>query len=728
MENKSQTKQNYDVLFARNRKWEIPLEDVCFNQSFFIFIGDNQEQYGRKLGYDFLSEMKKYGMITATRDAPGHMGGDLTYVPLTQGIEWVRKNMVAYFTHWDNDQGRTHNYLGMSVEKYHDYLIETAQKSNEQFGCRKIWLNYGGEADSCFPWPVGKKFSTRKEIFEYFRNRVLSKESRGECFAFWSGWYQHALEKSRQNLRRLPMIWTCAEVHDVHYWFEWGVPFITFETNCWRSLPLNVEMAFARGAARQHNSLWGIDISLWNWPGRLTVYNKLNEWISGNTADYFLRQWMLSYMGGANAVHFEIANSQFFLEKGPMVKTWPEDFGEEQAAALMNEEFGPQENWFYGGGTLVPSEIGNNAIDFNEFSAIRHVDRGEPLRGLGIMLDYHHGWGTSASFTAPPDGRVMWKELFKPRVWGDCVERNAGDDSLDGFFRAAFPRVHKDIMQDEKTVSLSTKEMFEAFWEGRLDPEDYLPGLSDTRWGNHLEVLLDNADPEIVQKYTNLMLLGGIQPEEKTWSRLFEYVRHGGNLVTSVSHLNGLACKQIGLKEFDQLKPGIPHNTVWRSNNDKWGTDRLMYHLISGGSAIPIMQTSTGDNLLLKFSMGSGAVFISAVPHYIDLDGNIAPHFIAFLDDLIKKALPALVSGPAIDFTVSNQGERVMITLLNHHREPWRGYLLMPVKDGLHSKPPMVRDLWRERNIDRSRIEKSEKGWKVDVGIRGRSLAVFEIK
>lgn len=723
-----QEKKSQNVFFERNQNQEIPLDEVNFNPHFFMFIGDNQEIYGRSLGYDFLAEMRKFQMISATRDAPAHMGGNSGYVPLEEGIGWVKNGMVVYFTHWDNDQGRSLNFQGMDVEKYHDYLIDTAKEANRRLGCRRIWINYGGEADSCFPWPVGRIFETRKEAFAYYRNHVQSKEERPECFQFWGPWFRHALKKSTGNLRRLPIIWTCAEVHDVHYWFEWGIPFITFETNCWRNLPLNVEIAFTRGAARQYNSLWGIDISLWNWPGRITIYNKLNEWVAGNTAEYFLRQWILSYMSGANAVHFELAASQFFTEKGPETKMWPEKFGDEEAALLEIEEFGPQKQWFSGNGILVPSPIGNNAIDFSDFSLRRHIDRGEPVPALGIMLDYYHGWGSSASFSAPPDNRVMWQELYRPRVWGDCVTREPGDFSLDNFFRAAFPPVHKDITRDPVTSKLTAREMFESFWEGRLDPEDYLPGLADTRWGNNIEVILENAETKVLSEYPNLLLLGTVKPDKATWKRIFQYVQEGGNLIASIAHVDESMANQIGLKGLDVLKPGIPHNTVWRNEPGKCGVDRLIYHSLSGKNSEVITKTSTDDSLLLKFSIGKGFIYISAVPHYLDLDGNIAPHFLVFLDELMKAILPAFVSGPGIDFTVSVQGEKTIITLLNHHREPWKGYIVIPRTDDTHPHNlPTVRDIWRERILDSAKVACFERSWRVEAGVRPRSLALIEI-
>ncbi|MHB9037955.1 MAG: hypothetical protein ACYC64_14955 [Armatimonadota bacterium] len=719
--------QNKDF-FDRNAGCEIELNEVGFNPRFFMFVGDNQDRYAKDLGYDFLREMRRLGMITATRDAPAHTGGSVGYATLAEGIEWVKDRLVAYFTHWDNDQGRSHNYEGMDVERYHDYLLSAAKEANEQFGCRRVWINYGGEADSCFPWPVDKPFETKEDAFLYWRNRVLSKEERGECFAFWSGWFEHALAASEGNIRRLPMLWTCAEVHDVHYWFEWGVPFITFETNCWRSLPLNVQIAFTRGAARQHNSLWGIDISLWNWPGRLTIYNKLGEWLSGNTAEYYLRQWMLSYMAGANAVHFEIASSQFFTEKGQTSKLWPEKLSDEEASQLFIEENGPQEEWFSGGGELVPSKIGNNAIDFCDFSTFRHIDRGEPVTALGVMLDYCHGWGSSASFAAQPDGRVMWRDMLRPRVWGDCVKRSLGDDSTDAFFRAAFPPFFRDVTRDSTTAVLDDRELFEALWEGRLDPEDYLPGLADTRWGNSLEVILDNASPDVLVQYPNLLLLGDVKLEAEKWDNLLNYTKSGGNLILSVAQVDDYLSQELSLTDYRSQQPGVAHNTIWRDDAGRCGADRMMYHQISSESAETVVRTDQNDNLLLRFPMGKGGVYVSALPHYMDLDENIAPHLLVFMDRVVTKSTPAYLSDRNMDYSVSGDGNRVIVTVLNHHAAPWRGDIHVKRKALGMADRMCAKDIWRDRDVHPQRIEEHPWGWKVDIGIRPRSLAVIEMR
>ncbi|MEI6914083.1 MAG: hypothetical protein WCL39_03020 [Armatimonadota bacterium] len=714
--------------FDRNAESEIGLDGVSCNSRFFAFIGDNQDRYAKALGYDFLREMRRLDMFTATRDAPAHTGGEVTYATLAEGVQWVKDRLVAYYTHWDNDQGRCHDYQGLGVEGYHDYLLAAATQANEQFGCRRVWINYGGEADSCFPWPVDAQFESKKAAYQYWRDRVVSKEERAECFAFWSGWFEHALAVSDGDIRSLPMIWTCAEVHDVHYWFEWGVPFITFETNCWRSLPLNVQIAFTRGAARQHNSLWGIDVSLWNWPGRLTTYNKLGEWISGNTAEYYLRQWMLSYMAGANAVHFEIASSQVFTEKGRNSGLWPEEFSDEEAAQLIIEENGPQEEWFSGGGTLVSSKTGNNAIDFCDFSTFRHKDRGEPVTALGVMLDYHHGWGSSASFAAQPDSRVMWREMLRPRVWGDCVKRSPGDDSTDAFFRTAFQPFFKDITKDSSTAALDDRDIFEAFWEGRLDPEDYLPGLADTRWGNSLEVILDNASPNVLSQYPNLLLLGDVNLGNEQWDRLLDYTASGGNLILSVAQVDDYLAKKLDLGNWRSQKPGIAHNTVWRDETGRCGANRLMYHETSSPGAETVIRTDGDDILLLRFATGKGCIYLSAVPHYLDLDSNIAPHLLIAMDRLIKDAMPAYLLDNSIDYSVSADDTSLTVTILNHHGTSWRGDICVK-KDAL-GKAGRIRatDIWRDRDVRAGRIEEHSWGWKVDVGIRPRSLSVIRIQ
>jgi hypothetical protein len=179
-----------------------------------------------------------------------------------------------------------------------------------------------------------------------------------------------ALEVIHQYLLNLtdedPRPWCAFNGHYPyhHYAADWGYDVIGSEIGE-NINGYQMRLSFNRGAARQYNIPWFIDVSAW-YSGGITDYSTLKPWgaasgpNNGHSLSLYRRTYYTSYMAGTGALVAEAGGVNFFLE---------EQDGE---------------------GLFIPSPLGLIGQELYNFTQI-HADPGVPYTPFAFLLDYYHG-------------------------------------------------------------------------------------------------------------------------------------------------------------------------------------------------------------------------------------------------------------------------------------------------------------------------------------------------
>ena len=128
---------------------------------------------------------------------------------------------------------------------------------------------------------------------------------------------------------------------------------------------ISYNSAFNRGAARQYDKPWFVDVSPW-YSGGITDYSTSKPWGSasgpnnGHSLSLFRRTYFMSYMAGTSCIIAEAGGVNFFLQQ-----------------LDADNDF-------------LPSPLGYVGQEFYNFTQ-NHPDPGVPYTLFGVLLDYYHG-------------------------------------------------------------------------------------------------------------------------------------------------------------------------------------------------------------------------------------------------------------------------------------------------------------------------------------------------
>jgi hypothetical protein len=263
--------------------------------------------------------------------------------------------------------------------------------------------------------------------------------------------------------------------HYEAYVGEWGSKVIGLE------LGENIaftqsKIAFARGAARQWNKPFSIQISPWfagscttSGPLRMESDRYARGLDAGHSLSFYKRLWLHSWFAGAALITPENSISIFFENGDP--------------------------DW-----TL--SEHGHAAVEV--FKTMQTYDPGRPYTPVAIVLDHYAGYNA-----------------YQGRPWG-ILENTPGDlETRDLFQEQLFPgsdHIHTpaDSVNPEKSY------------------------LRPTPYGEMFDVILSNAGADLLASYPVLLLLGDHDFDARFIASLFDALRAGSRLLVHKRHVEQL--------------------------------------------------------------------------------------------------------------------------------------------------------------------------------------------
>jgi len=418
---------------------------------------------------------------------------------------------------------------------------------------------------------------------------------------------------------------------NTYYAYEMGVELCLLERAIDELGDLSTGMAFVRGAARQYDRRWGIDLSSWRTSNNMaTQFDDQGNLRGGWSASYLKRHYYLSFAGGAHVIQNEAAE------------------------------------YSYKDGRLNP--FGQVTKDFADFALRRHPDIGRPAVNIAFMVDHFSGFDPK-----------HWIYNQENAVWFQDIRYTDGDYMLNNLLRVAYPNHWLHGLTPGAPFADSAGKpdaaRFQAFLAAGGDPRPYEP-MPFTRWGDNIDIITNSASAEAMAHYKVIVLAGDVPIDARFAELLRAWVRNGGTVVANASQVGAGDEDLLGLKLLAASKTAS--RSKWLADGSSYSEPSYRYTAVSLDSAEAIATTESGDPLITRNQFGAGQVFF-ATPAF--LQSTARDQFLAIgtrlLDSLNDRWALARINGKPIEYIVNTRAGKVIVTLSNNSASEWTGEITM---------------------------------------------------
>lgn len=340
------------------------------------------------------------------------------------------------------------------------------------------------------------------------------------------------------------------------------------------------------------------------------------------------------------------------------------------------------------------SPMGKAMHELTRWSRDPHP-RGEPIRPLAFMLDYHAGW-------APP--RHYYSSTAECVVWHG-VPYGPSDYAMDRAYDCFYPGyIDSGFYRDER---------------GFITP---------TPCGDVADILLTDAALQDMQAYPVIWLLTDESPTADLLDRMRAYAVSGGHLILSCTPMVEAAQAWFGLEMIEGTTEGIASIQVTEQR-----TLREAYYQVRVPEALPPDWThhvvsEKNDPLVISNEMGKGKVtFIMAdhglademtlpegrlrdfgpgIPHNYELLHAVK----AYAREAISEHMPLRIDDENVYYCVNQLDAReVLVCVYNPGWKPWEGEIKQGNKGARQFRE--LKGPWGGQDADRSgliRLEANE--------------------
>ena len=479
-------------------------------------------------------------------------------------------------------------------------------------------------------WDAMPEFDQSGGHWAKDRPRYDASTSRAEAYRSWANYYLETLGLgtylSQPSGQRGYYIACVADYpFSTHYAYQMGVDLCLLERNNDELGDIATGIAFLRGAARQYDQPWGIDLSEWRDANDgPTTFNGAMRLVGGWSPSYHKRHLFIAYMSGAHVVHNE-----------PV--------------------------WYYTAGRLNP--FGQVCKEFGDFALRRHRDVGRPAVAIAFMLEFHHGFD-------PKHGK--WNQA--DGVWYQAIPYSDGDHMLDNLLRLAYPDHWKSGRYDG--APWADVAGCRKFLKDGGDPRPYEP-MGRSRWGDNFDVILNNAPLRTLQQYEVILLAGDVKLTPDLKATLDDYVRGGGTVIVNASQVGASDAEFLGVDLAETQKEET--SSKWVADATSYTEPAYRYTVVTPTKAVRLAENVLGDPLVTRRTAGSGAVILTTPLYLQDKSKKqILKIGEKLIDTLSNRYAPARISGPfPVEYIVNKGTDQVVVTVVNNSGTPWRGDVLV---------------------------------------------------
>lgn len=402
---------------------------------------------------------------------------------------------------------------------------------------------------------------------------------------------------------------------------------------------LQIGVAYARGAGRQYQKKWLMDVTNWG-PASTGVRQPSDEQLR--------RSWAYGYLAGADVVLQEASGETHFKlgSNGPVL-----------------------------------TSTGKTAQEVAHFCFELCPDRGEPYQPVAVLLDHEHGLESRSSEKNNPRNRNPFGSDLGG-AWGMLAD--AGDHSICRFWRSMFPG-HTDIPTG-----------------GSSPPEQEAAVFTGSTLGDCFDVLTDHVTLAVLRRYPVVIVLGGWRIDGPRLQLLRRYVAGGGELILSSAHIESNAETRdwLGVSWAVQVGAQVSAGDPERPTNvaiDLFSTDssRPVTTLATTLGPRPYP-------LITETQVKKGRVFLVSLRHFmagieVRIHTPWLPAVTALLRERMAPHWPLLVTtrqGAMPQVALNKRKHGWLVTIGNHAATPWEG--TMQVKG---ASKLAVRELWTQAPI-----------------------------
>ena len=534
------------------------------------------------------------------------------------------------------DYGRPENQkLSLSYEEFTEKYYNAAIDYSLAHPGR-VMLCAVGEIDSSHPWPKDYSFRTRKEAYEFFKHNVFHTKI-GSCDP---GALYKLIEERGLSFEQIGLMIHGACLFAIPYFFEWGFPYIEIERGLGTSLNMQVSLAYLRGAWKQNGrkAKWGIDFSTHQANFNQCIwYDENGVRIGGFTESLIERCWLYSWFGGA----------EYLLNEGSDYGLWS----------------------FRKDGSFTLSKLGETAKKFADFTLRSGVDRGEPIVPCAVMLAHDNGYDQER-------GLVQ----LRPSVWGNTLPCTNEDMNIGNIFSAFFPG-QENVYKDTECVTnpdcgyRTRYEYLEQVKRGE-DMRKYESGhLTPSLYGDSMDVLWDNASPDVMREYKVLVPAGTAKLPETV---LKEYVAQGGTICAGIEKFSPQMLDELGIEKLPPLASDWDYDVITLADGS-FSSDGNRYNFVrvKAENAEVLASNSRNIPIVLSILYGNGKVMLCTIPFGQDFTGlKLIGAWSHLIGKEVMKHLPVKFDSKGIlQMGVNRTGSGHLLALFNNTAETWSGTL-----------------------------------------------------
>jgi hypothetical protein len=481
----------------------------------------------------------------------------------------------------------------------------------------------------------------------------LSRAAAHDRFlAYYRNTYPNLLSRLAAPASQRNHLLTAVSVYapSVYDAFELGVDVQMLERGLDELGDHSTGIPFLRGAAKQYNRVWGVDISTWRTStNSATNFNENGTLRGGWSPSYLRRLTYSSYLSGAKLILNEASTYRF-----------------------------PN-------GTLNP--FGSMVQEFADFALFRHKDLGQPAVDTALLISPDAGY-------EPKHG--IYNQTAA--VWYRDIPFTLGDAMTDQFFRLAFPNHWLHGLTPgapfANAAGVPNTTQFLNYLASGQDPRPYEP-MPTSRWGDRFDVITTRCSAATLDHYKTIIVMGDASLTPPLRQALTNWVAAGGTLVMNSAQLSPEDQALVGVS----VDPNnIRSSRFWRWSGGDPGRSEptFTYPLVTAGTAQTLASTDTGDALLTSRTIGSGLVYFSAPKYLMPTSGDaLLALGIQFYDFLFDRGNPVKVSGPPVSYIVNTTANKTIISLFNNSASEWTGQINLATS----STPAQVMEYVSDRSV-----------------------------
>lgn len=467
------------------------------------------------------------------------------------------------------------------------------------------------------------------------------------------------------------------KVWGIHPHLEWGADGIIFERSGWND-NFQVAIAFLRGASRQYDKPWTIEISPWGGShtyGRgPTTYDQEGRHVTGITASLTFFAWVSAMVSGSALVRQQAQECTLFGLRNPTIGG-SSNCDTSGGSMPIGDSFRKQDPGTTG---AELSPVGEYAVRLAELNRRPDFDIGESITPVAIMVELWHGWDASVY-------------IDDNCVWGGSVPLARGDRMMYELFEVFFPGYRKAGRMTDPTFNPSLpfsneREMMAMLADG-MDMRPFESGIFvPSPLGDSFDVVTDGIDDRKLAGYPMVILGGRLSLSPANLGRFKKYVQQGGRLflhTQGIGYATGDDEYQKELRDFlgvewvSEYAQGFSKTTMVTSGR-AFDEVRYEYTRVRLEGARAVAMNGQDDPLVTRNEFGKGEVYLGTAHHHLSLTGkSMLKGVAAALEACIEPLLPVRIEGQPVEYQVNKTENGHLVAVYNWNSTPWTGDVIL---------------------------------------------------